>query len=91
MERDLNDSHKENQPIKAIRNTQTRTMLLELVISQNLNISGNKCDPEPCENGAKCIRDNKRMDGYRCKCTSDFTGRNCQGNELNGLHTFHFY
>lgn len=40
--------------------------------------SGNKCDPEPCENGAKCIRDNKRMDGYRCKCTSDFTGRNCQ-------------
>ena len=21
------------------------------------------------------------MDGYRCKCTSDFTGRNCQGNQ----------
>ena len=52
-------------------------------MSQGLKLSGNKCDPEPCENGAKCIRDNKRMDGYRCKCTSDFTGRNCQGNELN--------
>lgn len=44
------------------------------------SFAGNKCDPEPCENGGRCIRDNKRMDGYRCKCTSDFTGRNCQGN-----------
>lgn len=40
--------------------------------------SGNKCDPKPCENGGKCIRDSRRLDGYRCKCTSDFTGRNCQ-------------
>lgn len=53
------------------------------MINQSLKFAGNKCDPEPCENGAKCIRDNKRMDGYRCKCTSDFTGRNCQGNELS--------
>ena len=47
-----------------------------------MSLVGNKCEPQPCENGAKCIRDSKRLDGYRCKCTSDFTGRNCQGNTM---------
>jgi hypothetical protein len=39
----------------------------------------NKCRPNPCQNAARCLIDLKRMDGYRCRCTSDFTGRHCQG------------
>ncbi|CAB4020375.1 C-type mannose receptor 2 [Paramuricea clavata] len=40
--------------------------------------SVNKCRPNPCQNAARCLIDLKRMDGYRCRCTSDFTGRHCQ-------------
>lgn len=43
------------------------------------NFPGNNCRPNPCQNAAKCLIDLKRMDGYRCQCTSDFTGRHCQG------------
>ena len=41
--------------------------------------SANKCDPNPCINGAKCVNDERKVDGYKCLCTSDFTGKNCQG------------
>ena len=42
----------------------------------------NKCRPNPCQNAARCVIDLKRMDGYRCVCTSDFTGRHCQGGRV---------
>lgn len=42
----------------------------------------NKCRPNPCQNAARCLIDMKRMDGYRCQCTSDFTGHHCQGRQI---------
>ncbi|EDO41679.1 predicted protein [Nematostella vectensis] len=50
----------------------------DLIQGSEFTGTGKKCDPSPCENSGKCIKDAKRLDGYRCKCTSDFTGRNCQ-------------
>eukprot|EP00795_Rhopilema_esculentum_P005038 gene5038-148_t len=38
----------------------------------------NRCDPNPCVNGAKCVNDERKVDGFKCLCTSDFTGKNCQ-------------
>jgi hypothetical protein len=67
-----------------------RTILARKVVNRDVfneiwqkmfsfNIPVNKCRPNPCQNAAKCVIDLKRMDGYRCMCTSDFTGRHCQG------------
>lgn len=44
--------------------------------------SANRCDPNPCINGAKCVNDERKVDGFKCLCTSDFTGKNCQGKLL---------
>ncbi|XP_065639359.1 uncharacterized protein LOC100203426 isoform X15 [Hydra vulgaris] len=37
-----------------------------------------RCDPSPCLNSGECIDDDKKIDGYKCICTSDFTGKHCQ-------------
>lgn len=51
-----------------------------VLISPCLFLSlANKCRPNPCQNDGRCAVDLRRMDGYHCRCTSDFAGRHCQG------------
>jgi len=41
------------------------------------------CDSQPCLNGAICANDVKDITKYHCKCTSDYSGVNCQGKPGN--------
>lgn len=43
------------------------------------------CDSKPCLNGAICANDVKDIAKYHCKCTSDYSGVNCQG-KLRNTH-----
>ena len=50
-----------------------------------VNQTGNKCAPNPCQNGAKCSE--VGTSGYRCHCVLGFTGKQCRrgrpdGNEM---------
>ena len=38
------------------------------------------CYPNPCENGGSC---SDGIGTYNCTCISEFTGANCQGNNLH--------
>ena len=45
-----------------------------LNLSFNL-LDVNECDDRPCENRGTCV---DLIGGYRCECTDEWTGRNCQ-------------
>ena len=40
------------------------------------------CDHDPCQNGGKCEVVGA---GYKCSCINHYSGRDCQGNNNNGL------
>ncbi|XP_065670479.1 uncharacterized protein LOC100203426 isoform X28 [Hydra vulgaris] len=50
----------------------------EELIVQGERSKVTRCDPSPCLNSGECIDDDKKIDGYKCICTSDFTGKHCQ-------------
>ena len=35
----------------------------------------NKCDSNPCENGATC---ENKVNAFKCKCTSNYEGKRCE-------------
>lgn len=51
----------------------------------------NPCDSKTCLNGATCVADAAKTDGYRCDCATGFTGDKCDswyfietGNKIKG-------
>jgi len=49
-----------------------------LVKVQGERNKATRCEPSPCENSGVCLDDDKKIDGYVCSCSSDFTGKRCQ-------------
>ncbi|XP_057314445.1 uncharacterized protein LOC130655679 isoform X2 [Hydractinia symbiolongicarpus] len=50
----------------------------EELIVQGEKSKATKCDPNPCKNDGTCRDDDKKIDGFVCKCSDDFTGKHCQ-------------
>ena len=38
----------------------------------------NKCVPNPCRNGATCVR---AINSYSCQCVAGYTGQDCQSSK----------
>ncbi|XP_041377591.1 basement membrane-specific heparan sulfate proteoglycan core protein-like isoform X3 [Gigantopelta aegis] len=63
-------------------NDQDIDLVKDAIESYNIRECGDRniCDRKPCKNGAIC--DSVGLDDYRCRCTVEFTGKNCE-TEIN--------
>ena len=45
----------------------------------------NKCIPNPCRNGATCVR---AINSYSCQCVAGYSGQDCQSSKSAALTKF---
>ena len=53
-------------------------MVLKLHILLFIITELNKCIPNPCRNGATCVR---AINSYSCQCVAGYTGQDCQSSK----------
>ena len=62
------------QELRFLRNHPSSS-LFRVVLSLFFFISDNRCSPNPCANGGKCVGNSY---GYKCICRPGYSGNKCQ-------------